>query len=205
VIQGSGSVRVDGHITASRTQNNGQMSGDHSVRIQGASVTVGGVNANGYSVLAMNACVTAGEKADNISLVATAGDITVAGGYDASAVSSFASFGTVTNIATGKIVIGSLNAARFRSISLQPGGGKYGVVYVSGVLTNFTVSESPKKFTFPAGSFVGSDVYYQPASNTAIGLTNEYAIYVSTSNTTWKLKEGPPPQRPPAGTVLRVW
>ena len=182
-IQGSGSVRVDGYVTASRTVDSGIMTGDHSVRIQGASVTVGGTS-GGYSVRTYNACVN--DAAANISLIATAGDITVSGGYDAWSTNG-ATFGTVTNIASGNITIGSLDRNRFRAISLQAGGQ----IRVMGVITNFTVSESPtKKITFPAGSVIGNHIYYDDDQNTAYPLTGEYAIWVA-ADTGNKLKAQP--------------
>jgi hypothetical protein len=134
-------------------------------------------------------------------VIATAGDIRVAGGYDAYGAAGLAYRGYVTNIASGNITIGSLDAGRFRAITLVAGSSPQ-YIYVTGALTNFTVSESPKKFTFPAGSIVSNDVYYVAASNTAIALTGTYAIYVSAADTGKLLKEGPPPSPPPPGTAI---
>jgi hypothetical protein len=157
------------------------------VSLTGATVTVSG-SLNGLSINTSTKSDYAGNVGGDIRVTATAGDLTLVGGVDASHPSGASRRGAVALSApSGSISIGSLDANKFKSISLQAAAAS--AVYVTGVLTNFTVSESPKKFTFPSGCAAGSDIYYSSIRNSAIPLTGTYDIYVASTPTGYKLRD----------------
>jgi hypothetical protein len=182
----SGPLSVGGYLAAeqSRTANFGGSGG--AVTLSGTTVTVSG----SLSDLSINtsAKINYGSNVGgDIQVTATAGDLTLAGGVDASHPSGVSRRGAVALSAPGgNILVGSLDASKFKSISVAAGG----TVRVTGVITNFTKTETPAKtITFPANSVIGNDIYYETDQNTAYPLTGDYAIYADTTNTDKLLKE----------------
>jgi hypothetical protein len=186
-------VAVGGYIT---TRGVGKW-GNVSITADGSIAVAGTTNGIGIETL-----VTMSNGAyygGNITLVSSNGDITVTGGFDASAAYGVSRRGAISLSATnGGITVGSLDANLFKTISIQAAAGQ--PVYVTGAITNFSVSESPKTITFPAGSVIGNDMYYLLKENTAIPLSGTYAIFSGTSDTGRLLK---PVQD--QGSLLIVW
>jgi hypothetical protein len=158
---------------------------------------IGGQDANGRSVDSSATDATYGYNGGAISITASNGDIAVAGGLRARRGSASYTHGNLTLSApNGSITVGSLDAAVVNQIYLQAGHA----ITVTGVLTNFTVSESPKKFTFPtSGSAVSGDIVYYSRWNSAIPLAGTYDIYIAGAPTGFKLKDASV-----AGTLLIV-
>jgi hypothetical protein len=111
--------------------------------------------------------------------------VTLAGGVDASHPTASQRGAVALSAPNGRITVGSLDASRFKTIALQPNSGVSLPVQVTGVLTNFTVSESPKRFTFLTNCVIGSDIYYLSVSNKAISLVANYDIYVLMDGLRW--------------------
>jgi hypothetical protein len=182
----SGPLSVGGYLTAEQSFTSFGGSGG-AVSLTGTTVTVSG-SLGGLSIDTSAAFDWSSNVGGDIRVTATAGNVTLAGGVDASHPTGVSRRGAVALSApSGSISIGSLDANKFKSISLQAAAAS--AVYVTGVLTNFTVSESPKKFTFPSGCAVGSDIYYSSIRNSAIPLTGTYDIYVDSTPTPYKLRD----------------
>jgi len=189
----SGPLTIGGYIAAQSTYPGFSQNGG-AVTLTGATVSVSGTT-NGMSISTWCATNYGGNVAGDIRVTATAGDLTLAGGLDAWHMNATQRGAIALSATNGAITLGSLDANRFKTISLQAAASL--AIHVTGVLTNFTVSESPKKFTFPSGCAVGSDIYYNAASNAVIPLTGNYAIFVDTTDTGKRLQ-----QRNPAGTMM---
>jgi hypothetical protein len=182
----SGPLSVGGYLTAEQSYTSFGGSGG-AVSLTGTTVTVSG-SLGGLSIDTSAAFDWSSNVGGDIRVTATAGNLTLAGGVDASHPTGASRRGAVALSApSGSISIGSLDANKFKSISLQAAAAS--AVYVTGVLTNFTVSESPKKFTFPSGCAAGSDIYYSSIRNSAIPLTGTYDIYVASTPTGYKLRD----------------
>jgi hypothetical protein len=182
----SGPLSVGGYLTAEQSYTSFGGSGG-AVSLTGTTVTVSG-SLGGLSIDTSAAFDWSSNVGGDIRVTATAGNLTLAGGVDASHPTGASRRGAVALSApSGSISIGSLDANKFKSISLQAAAAS--AVYVTGVLTNFTVSESPKKFTFPSGCDAGSDIYYSSIRNSAIPLTGTYDIYVDSTPTLYKLRD----------------
>ena len=193
MLTATGTVSVGGYIT---TANIG-LGGAVSITADG-SIAVAGTT-NGVGIETRATMSNGGYYGGNITLVSSNGDITVTGGFDASADYGVTRRGTISLSATnGGITVGSLDANLFKTISIQAAAGR--PVYVTGAITNFSVSESPKTITFPAGSVIGNDIYYRLKENTAIPLSGKYAIFSGTSDTGRLLK-----QVQDQGSLLIVW
>jgi hypothetical protein len=179
-IVGSGAVDVDGYISAGRTVNNGILTGSQNVSVTGTSITISGSD-SGYGVRSRNECQN--DTAGNITLAATAGDIVVTNGLDAHGYNSSKN-GIISLSATGNATIGSLNGSLYRYLTLSIGGD----LYITGALSNLTITESPKRLTLPANTTLNCDIYYSLANN-GLGLSGNYDIYVGGVDTGYDLKE----------------
>jgi hypothetical protein len=192
----SGALSVGGYLAADQSFTNKTGSGG-AVSLTGTTVTVSG-SLGGVSINTSTKTDYSSNVGGDIRVTATAGNVTLAGGVDASHPTGVSRRGAVALSApSGSISIGSLDAARFKTIALQPGASQS--VYVTGVLTNFTVSESPKRFTFPTNCVVGGDIWYRSKYNTAIPLLGTYDIYVAGAGTGYRLKD-----MSGSGTVLSI-
>ena len=192
-LTATGTVAVGGYITTTNIGLGGAVS-----ITAGGSITVAGTT-NGIGIETRATKSNGAYYGGNITLVSSNGDIKVTGGFDASAAYGLTRRGVISLSATnGGITVGSLDANLFKTISIQAAAGQ--PVYVTGAITNFSVSESPKTITFPAGSVIGNDMYYLLKENTAIPLSGKYAIFSGTSDTGRLLK---PVQD--QGTLLMVW
>jgi hypothetical protein len=181
----SGPLTIGGYVAAQST-NPGYSGSGGAVTLTGATVTVSGTT-NGISIGTWCATNYVSNVAGDIRVTATAGNLSLAGGVDAWHTNTAQRGVVVLSAPNGRITVGSLDAARFKTIALQPGASQS--VYVTGVLTNFTVSESPKRFTFPTNCVVGGDIWYQSKYNTAIPLLGTYDIYVAGAGTGYRLKD----------------
>jgi hypothetical protein len=202
-ITANGTITVNGYITTAIVTTSGRNAGAVTLTADGSITVSGTTNSISIETRCAQTTSTRGGAA-NITVLSTNGDITITGGLDASHGSgALTKRGTISLSATnGSITIGSLNTNLFKTISLRAGTGTYHSIYVTGVLTNFGVSESPsKRFTFPTNCVVGNDIYYSLANNGA-GLSGTYDIYVATQDTGKDLKEGPPPA--PGGSPATI-
>ncbi len=179
----SGPLSVGGYLAADQSFTGNGGSGG-AVTLSGATVTVSG-SLSGLSINTSAKSDYGGNVGGDIQVTATAGDLTLVGGVDASHPSGASRSGAVALSApSGNISVGSLDYNRFKSISLQAGGQ----IIVKGALANFPVSEPLKRITFPNGSAIGNHIYYT-GSNGA-GLSGIYAIYVNGADTGKKLRPG---------------
>jgi DNA-binding LacI/PurR family transcriptional regulator len=189
----SGPLTIGGYVAAQST-NPGYSGSGGAVTLTGATVTVSGTT-NGIGIGTWCATNYVGNVAGDIRVTATAGDLSLAGGVDAWHTNTAQRGVVVLSAPNGRITVGSLDASRFKTLSLQAAASQ--TIRVIGALSNFAVSESPKKFTFPTNCVVGNDIIYNAASNTVVPLTGNYAIYVANTDTGKKLK-----QQMPQGTVV---
>jgi hypothetical protein len=184
----SGPLSVGGYLTAEQSFTSFGGSGG-AVSLTGTTVTVSG-SLGGLSIDTSAAFDFSSNVGGDIRVTATAGNLTLAGGVDASHPSGASRRGAVALSApNGAITVGSLDASKVKSFTFVTGPDSIHVVQVSGVLTNFTVTESPKRFHLPAGSTLDGDIYYQAANNTTIPLTGTYDIYVDSTPTPYKLRD----------------
>jgi hypothetical protein len=188
----SGALSVGGYLSAEQSQTGSGGSGG-AVTLTGTTVTVSG-SLNGLSINSSAKSDYASNVGGDIRVTATAGDLTLAGGVDASHPTGVSRRGAVALSApSGSITIGSLDYNKFKSIAIQAGG----LVIVTGTITNFPVNESLKTITFPSGSVISNHIFYDPSYNAAIPLVGTYDIYVAGSPTVYKLRDT-------VGTVFRL-
>jgi hypothetical protein len=191
----SSRLSVGGYLAAE--QSRASLGGNGgAVALTGGVVIVSG-SISGMSIATWVTSDHLGNVAGDIRVTATEGHVSLAGGVDASHPAGVSRRGAVALAApNGWIRVGSLDANRFKSISFQPGSEIFDIVRVSGALTNFVVSEAPKRITFPTGSSIGSDIYYDAAQNVAIPLSGTYDIYVDGIDSGKNLTDATPPVEP---------
>jgi hypothetical protein len=157
VVSAGGPVTIGGYVDSGRRSTAGLTYYAGSIAITGTSVTVAGKATNGYSIISENTMQGWNVAGANARLTATAGGVTVGGGFNLAGKSTN---GVLTVSAAADIDIGWLDLTKATNVSFSVGATNKTIIRA---LSNFNTNYPASTNQFKS---VNSHVYYIPDNPT---------------------------------------